>query len=93
MVGLSSLKTPLRRPSPVYQAGMDEQLVMERTGYRSVEGVRSYKRTSEEQRLALSDIMIKKPRPTATIDVMKSADRSLRAGPSFNSNMSNSQQF
>ena len=55
--------------SRLYQAGVDEQLVMERTGHRSVEGVRSYNRTSEEQRLALSDIMIKRPRPTAAIDV------------------------
>ena len=30
---------------------------MERTGHRSLEGVRSYKRTSEEQREALSDIL------------------------------------
>ena len=30
---------------------------MERTGHRSLTGVRSYKRTSDEQREALSDIM------------------------------------
>ena len=30
---------------------------MERTGHRSLEGVRSYKRTSDDQREALSDIM------------------------------------
>lgn len=33
----------------LYQAGVDEQLVMERTGHRSLEGVRSYKRTSTDQ--------------------------------------------
>ncbi len=33
------------------------QLVMERTGHRSIEGVRSYKRTSMEQREAVSDIL------------------------------------
>ena len=33
----------------LYAAGTDEQLIMERTGHRSVEGVRSYKRTSTEQ--------------------------------------------
>jgi len=43
--------------SRLYQAGVDEQLVMERTGHRSLEGVRSYKRTSDTQREALSDIL------------------------------------
>ena len=34
---------------------------MERTGHRSLEGVRSYKRTSESQKEALSDILNTKP--------------------------------
>ena len=38
------------------QTVLDEQLVMERSGHHSTEGVRSYKRTSDEQRRALSDI-------------------------------------
>jgi hypothetical protein len=33
----------------LYQAGIDQQLIMETTGHRSLEGVRSYKRTSENQ--------------------------------------------
>ena len=33
----------------LHASGVDEQLVMERTGYRSIEGIRSYKRTSSEQ--------------------------------------------
>ena len=41
----------------LYQAGVDEQLIMERTGHRSIDGVRSYKRTSDEQRIVLSDII------------------------------------
>ena len=46
----------------LYCAGVDEQMVMERTGHRSLEGIRSYKRTSKEQRMALSDILnCKKP--------------------------------
>ena len=32
-------------------------MVMERTGHRSIEGVRGYKRTSDEQCMALSDIL------------------------------------
>ena len=43
--------------SRLYHSGVDEQLVMERTGHRSIEGVRSYKRTSDAQREALSDIL------------------------------------
>ena len=41
----------------LFQAGVDEQLIMERTGHRSIDGVRSYKRTSEQQRTALSDLL------------------------------------
>ena len=41
----------------LYQSGIDEQLVMERTGHRSLEGVRSYKRTSDTQREVSSDIL------------------------------------
>ena len=41
----------------LFHAGIDEQLIMERTGYRSIEGVRSYKRTSEEQVEELSDVL------------------------------------
>ena len=44
----------------LYQSGIDEQLVMERTGHRSLEGVRCYKRTSDEQREVLSDILNRK---------------------------------
>ena len=47
----------------LYQSGVDEQLIMEKTGHRSLEGVRSYKRTSTEQREALSDIMNRKECP------------------------------
>lgn len=41
----------------LYASGVDEQLVMERTGHRSIEGIRSYKRTSNEQQEAVSDIL------------------------------------
>ena len=36
---------------------MDEQLIMERTGHRSIDGVRSYKRTSDEQEQSVSDVL------------------------------------
>jgi hypothetical protein len=41
----------------LYSEGVDEQLVMERTGHRSIEGIRSYKRTSSEQQENISDIL------------------------------------
>ena len=41
----------------LYHSGVDEQLEMERTGHRSLEGVRSYNRKSDTQREALSDIL------------------------------------
>ena len=41
----------------LYHARMDEQLIMERTGHRSLDGVRSYKRTSAKQQEYLSDIL------------------------------------
>ena len=41
----------------LYQSGVDEQLVMERTGHRSLEGVCSYKRTSDTQCQALSNML------------------------------------
>ena len=39
------------------QRSRREQQIMERTGHRSLEGVRSYKRTSDRQRRALSDVL------------------------------------
>ncbi len=41
----------------LYELGVDEQMVMERTGHRSLEGVRSYKRTTSQQQQVLSDIL------------------------------------
>ena len=41
----------------LYQKGIKEQLIMEQTGHRSVQGVRSYKRTSMEQQKAVSEVL------------------------------------
>ena len=46
----------------LYRSGIDEQLVMERTGHRSLDGVRNYKRTSDQQRQVLSDVLNMDPR-------------------------------
>ena len=43
--------------SRFYQSGVDKQLVMEHTGHQTIEGVHPYKRTSDQQREALSDLL------------------------------------
>ena len=47
-----------------YQAGLDKQLIMETTGHQNLDGIRYYKRTSDEQQQVVSDILFsaKKPR-------------------------------
>ena len=46
--------------SRLYARRVDEQLIMERTGHSSVAGVRSYKRTTSEQKENVSDLMCSK---------------------------------
>ena len=41
----------------LFQSGADEQLIMAHNGYRSVDGVCTYKRVSEEQRKSLSTVL------------------------------------
>ena len=60
--GIQGLKTnhSLRATTSatrLYQQGADEQLIMKRTGHRSLEGVRSYKRTSVTQQKAISSML------------------------------------
>ena len=49
----------------LYNAGVDEQLIMQRTGHRSIEGVRIYKRTSEQQQEDVSSLLESKPSSNA----------------------------
>ena len=65
----------------LYQSGADEQLVMERSGHRSVEGVRNYKRTSDEQRRALSDILNRAPKTPRTTDPPSAPQYSVPSEP------------
>ena len=41
----------------LYHEGIDEQLIMERTGHRSIEGIRVYKRTDEQQEKTISNLL------------------------------------
>ena len=50
----------------LYESGVDEQLIMERTGHRSLEGVRNYKRTTSHQREVLSDLLNAPSSPAKT---------------------------
>ena len=53
----------------LYAAGAEEQLIMERTGHRSIEGVRSYKRTSEQQEQSVSDTLSLSKRPKTALPI------------------------
>lgn len=43
----------------LFQSGADEQLIMDHTGHRSVDGIRAYKQVSEEQEKEVSSILNK----------------------------------
>ena len=64
----------------LYNAGVDEQQVMEVTGHRSLDGVRTYKHTSMQQQEVLSDILNCAPRKiliesaTVNMDLAKVSD-------------------
>lgn len=59
--GISGFKTNhslrVTNATRLFQSGVDEQLIMTRTGHRSIEGVRTYKRVSDEQKQALSEVL------------------------------------
>ena len=55
----------------LYASGVDEQLVMERTGHCSTEGIRSYKRTSTEQQQDISDILNNSKRSCSNAEVVQ----------------------
>ena len=68
----------------LFQAGVDEQLITERTGHHSTDGIRTYKRSSSEQQEAVSDILsrcIKKPR--VDVEAAKNANSLVRASSSL----------
>ena len=71
-VGVEGYKTnhSLRRTAAtrLFQAGCDEQLIMDATGHRSTDGVREYKEVHLDQRKTLSDV-IQNPRKKVKHDV------------------------
>ena len=46
----------------LHQSGIQEQEIMERTGHRSLEGIRSYKRTSSKRMEHVSDVLNSGPK-------------------------------
>ena len=61
----------------LYKEGVDKQLIMERTGHHSIDGVRNYKRTATEQVVEISEILNNTKK-------MKSSTTSSLAKVSFN---------
>ena len=57
--------------SHLYQAGVDEQLIMERTGHHGVDGVHSYKRTNQEQQENLSDVLLLAKKPKTSVSLVQ----------------------
>ena len=59
--GISGFKTnhslPATSATRLYHQGVDEQLIMERTGHRSIESVRSYKRTDKQQEKRIPNLL------------------------------------
>ena len=41
----------------LFQSGAEEQLIMSHTGHRSIDGVRTYKRESTQQKRSLSEVL------------------------------------
>ena len=64
----------------LYQAGIDKQLIMEKTGHHSLEGVRSYKRTNSEQHETLSDILSLNKKP-CTSSAIRTATKTIVPAP------------
>ena len=59
--GMSGYKTNhslrVTTATRLFQAGVEEQLIMSRTGHQSLDGVRTYKRVSEEQCQQVSSVL------------------------------------
>ena len=64
----------------LYQGNVDEQLIMERTGHRSLKGVREYKRTSDKQKEHLSDLLNSTSETRKSVALLATIDRSARDG-------------
>ena len=75
----------------LYNAGMDEQLIMERTGHRSVLGVRSYKRTSDL--LIKNSSMVLNGELLSAIEKRQCANWHNEKSPTTNFNFYNCQVF
>ena len=70
----------------LYHSNVDEQLIMSVTGHKSTDGIRNYKRTSEEQYKKLSDVLRS---GTIADDSKSSADCSASHGVSTDDKISN----
>ena len=88
--GISGYKTNhslrVTNATRLFQSGIDEQLIMARTGHRSLEGVRAYKRVSTDQKQSVSRILNsatngKQADSTAGLPDVKKPKIEVKAGP------------
>ena len=90
--GISGFKTnhSLRVTSAtrLFQSGVDEQLIMSHTGHRSVDGVRSYKRISEEQKKAVSNVLASASSGLQQADDQPSSSKRMKVTTSTDSHTS-----
>ena len=56
----------------LFEAGIDEQLIMQRTGHSTTAGVRSYKRVGEKLRSITSDVLNCNKKPKTEESVLDS---------------------
>ena len=72
LVGIPGFKTNhslrVTAATRLFQNGVDEQLIMARTGHRSTDGIRAYKRISGDQQKSLSEVLnLEKTNPEPNI--------------------------
>lgn len=63
-----------RVATKLFQNGIDEQLIKEKTQHRSLGGVRQYKQISNEQRVALADTLMPKKKEELPCKIPKKVD-------------------
>ena len=66
--------------SEMYQAGISEKIIQERTGHRSLQGLRVYERTAEAQLVDISKVMSESSSVTGLASVDISSEKASTSG-------------
>ena len=67
----------------LFQSGAAEQLIMERTGHHSLDGVHAYKRTSDEQQKSVSNVLNSATNGTPASAIQSEAPKKLKLDQSL----------